>query len=231
MNKHDIIAQVGSENYLQACVQARNAAPYTGQKEAPITFDSDLPHELNDLIWYADSSLPDTEQIELLFALYSDMPCYALLMEVPMHFDHQLSQQAKIAFWQHVRRLLTHNDDALAEPVAYLLWCDFFEFDDRCNEAWNEVINKTDHAPAIKRILRVAGPVPFHLKEPLYMRLVQDRAWHGDILQSLQASATDIYGQIDTKKALEILKNLNVPSMAADLERFRHVLLSSQSSA
>lgn len=231
MQKHEIVAQIGTHPYTHACAQARAAAPYTGQRDAPFIFDATLAHDINDIIWHPDLTLTDSEKIDLLFAVYADMPCYALLMEVPMHYDQQLSVQAKAAFWQHVRRLLGQDENALAEPIAYLLWCDFFEYDDHCAGAWNEVIRERTNVTLLKRLLYVAGPVPFHLKEPLYTSLAQNRAWHADIFASLRASHHDIYGQIGTMKAIAILDRLSVPSMADDLRQLRCALQNSQNSA
>ena len=230
MQKHEIISQIGTELYTRACVQARAAAPFTGQSGAPFTFDSTVAHEINNIIWSVDAALTDSQTIELLFAVYTDMPCYALLMEVPIHYDHQLSIQAKALFWQEVRQLLAQDDDALAEPIAYLLWCDFFEYDDRCTDAWNEVIHEAANENSVRRILAVAGPVPFHLKEPLYAKLLPDRSWHQNIFLSLRASHADIYGQIDTSKASEILNHLSIPSMAGELQQLKLALQAGQDS-
>jgi hypothetical protein len=228
MHKHDIVAHIGVDIYARECAQARAAAPYTGQRDAPFVYDSTIPHEINDTIWYTDTTLTDDEKIGWLFAVYTDMPCYALLMEVPMHYDQQLSAQAKSFFWQQVRRFLAQDDDALAEPIAYLLWCDFFEFDDRCTVAWNEVTHETTNVNLLRRVLRVAGPVPFYLKEPLYTRLVQDRRWHLDIYESLRASYWDVNGQIDKMKALQILDQLVLSSARDDLQQLRRALQRSQ---
>ena len=231
MHKHNIVALVGSDAYTRACTLARAAAPYTGQGNTSFVFDSTLPHHISDCIWDSDTTLTDKEKIDVLFAVYTDMPCYALLMEVPMHYDHQLSAQAKAAFWQQVRLLLSQDDDTLAEPIDYLLWCDFFEFTDRCTTAWNEVTRETINANLIRRILSVAGPVPFHLKEPLFTKLMQESAWHPALFASLRASYDDIYGQIDTKKAIAMLEQLIVPSAMSDLQHFRQILQERQDSA
>ncbi len=208
MDRQTIIQTVGPELYWATSRAAQLAAPYCGKDDPKARFDSDVPHEINNLIW--DSALDDTAKLCLMFEIYQDMPCYGLLMYANINF-RDLSGSAQDQLWQQIRFLLTQNDEGLAGPVAYLLWCDFFEDHRQVTESWNTLVTDTSSPRLLERILEVSGPVPFALKERLYKRLIGDRAWHSAIYRSLLFSNYDVYGQIDQQKARRLLEQLDLP--------------------
>lgn len=52
-----------------------------GKGNATVVYSSGIPHTIQDLIWYQDNGLPATERVRLMFAVYRDIPCYALCLE------------------------------------------------------------------------------------------------------------------------------------------------------
>ncbi len=206
MDLQHIVAAVGRVAYHQAAETARRAAPQTGLWPQTEDFDSTIVHTISALIW--ESSLADVEKMALVWQVYSDMPCYALLMGIKLSYA-QLSPAAQHLFWEQARMLLAHGDDAVAEPLAYSLWCDFFEDDSTVEQAWAELVeNNTTMTRLLQRVLIVSGPVPFHLKAQLYRRLLNDKTWHYYIFRSLLHSTFDVYGDLDRGKATVLLQRL-----------------------
>jgi len=207
MDLQQIVAAVGHAAYHQAAASARRAAPQTGLRAGSEDFDSTIAHTISDMIW--ESSLADVAKVALVWRVYSDMPCYALLMGV-RHVYPQLSPAARDLFWMHARMLLAHDDDAMAEPLAYSLWCDFFEDAATVEQAWTELVGQDAAPRLLQRVLIVSGPVPFHFKAQLYQRLLNDKTWHYDIYRSLLHSAFDVCGDLDREQALAILRRLDL---------------------
>ena len=133
-----LIAAVGEERFRDAQEWAWATAAGTGRSLRSSGDDEwpagivDVPHDLSDLIW-DKSEEPWLARLELAFELYRQMPCYATLMYMP---HKEWDDEAKGRFWDEYRSLLSDDDDRLADPVAYSLWCDYFEDPDTVEEAW-----------------------------------------------------------------------------------------------
>jgi len=208
MDKQAIIDAVTPEVYTIECEDARRAAPQTGRGDATQYYSSDTPYTIQDLIWYSDNGLADVEKIRLLFDVYRDMPCYALLMA--LGYDH-LSPAAADVFWHEVRQILCQDDEALAGPLSYMLWCDFFEAPDLCEVAWQRLLNGQEKTLLVRRLLAWSGPVPYTWKDQIYRQKVNDRGWHSSIYESIHGSYYAVYGDIDKEKARVILDQLALP--------------------
>src|SRR5207249_3835070 len=81
MTKIEIIQIVGKEVFERACTDLQTASSdpsYGGVLTTPRLPDSNLPHEIADLIW--DGIEPYAEKIALFFEIYDDMPGYGHLM-------------------------------------------------------------------------------------------------------------------------------------------------------
>jgi hypothetical protein len=223
----DLIASIGSDRYRCAQEWAWATAATTGtsagRSEPKFPRDCvNVPQDLGNMIWY-EPGLGRGKRMDTTFALYRDMPCYALLMYLQMHFG-DLDSDEKAKMWKEYRALLSHPDGRLAGPITYSLWCNYFEDRATVAEAWRELTPPTVGPQGISRLLRAAGPVPYELKEPLYLRLVPQRRWHSDIFESLWASRFDIFGNIDRPKARKLLDRLygvpnkeNVARLRAEL--------------
>jgi hypothetical protein len=212
----DLIEYVGEDRFRKASEWAWATAPGTGTAKAAADDGwpksaTMVPHDLEELIW-DDEDASWKDRVDLALALYREMPCYAILMYARHHF-FEWDEPARTLFWREARKLLADRDDRLADPIAYSLWCDYFEDGDPVEEAWYEVAERDPPSERrLQRVLAVSGPVPFELKMKLYERLLPEKRWHPWIFTSLFNSAFDIYGQLDAKPARKVLVRLQVPA-------------------
>jgi hypothetical protein len=220
----DLIEHVGEPLFEEARRWAWDTAARTATGASPWPNNlNDVPHELQDLIW-SQSDPMWVERVALAFELYRTMPCYANLMYI-QHQHNDWDENARRLFWNEYRSLLSDLDDRLAEPVAYSLWCDYFEDPKIVEEAWQEIARPTELGErGIERLLDAAGPVPFRLKVSLYERLATDRRWHLPIFRSLLHSGFDYYGDLDVPATRDLLPRLNVPSGTPGLDDLRRRL-------
>lgn len=225
MNKRDITATVGSERYRQASAAAYRAAPHTGTSAQTESFDSEIAHDIQELIW--DAPVPDINKVALTFEVYADMPCYALLMGVSLNYC-DLSAGACDLLWTHIRVLIGQDNEALSGPIEYTLWCDYFEGNDRIERAWAELTGDDANDTTLRRVLIMSGPVPFGLKSKLYARLIDDNRWHHYIFRSLLHSTFDYFGNVDKRQALTVLQQLDLPPDTENLVTLQHALLNKQ---
>jgi hypothetical protein len=166
---------------------------------------------LYDLYWSDTSSgISDLEVTTTFTSLYREIPSYSVLstMFVVGSGYQSLGPPARALFWAFVREMVNDVRDALADPIVYSLWCDFFE-NDLVDDAWNSLELEDASDLALRRILQVSGPVPFRLKERLYVKLLPDKTWHDDILRSLHFSIVDVFGSIDRAAAQVIFLQLS----------------------
>src|SRR3954466_13635872 len=105
MNKHDIITAISPEIYAIESEDACRVAPTLGEGDATLVYTSDTPHTIQNLIWYQDNGLSDTERVRLMFGVYRDIPCYALVMA--FGYDRRSSDAISV-FWHEVRHILSH---------------------------------------------------------------------------------------------------------------------------
>lgn len=208
IDRSELVREVGEEVFRQASSEARKAAPKTGKGFVTTGFSSNIPHEISDSIWESDSS-PE-EQLEATLWFYEEMPCYGWLMYISLYFN-DLAESGQQRLLEKYAQYLSSDDDAVAEPAAYSLWCDFFENVDRVRGTWGALLSGSPNDLLVRRILESSGPVPFDLKEELYERLLPHERWHPWIFKSLLHSHSDVYGEIDKVRAKAILGRLRVP--------------------
>jgi hypothetical protein len=212
----NLVEHVGEQRFKEAVEWAWATAAGTGSQTSSRKGDWPeavliTPHDLEELIW-DDLDATWHERVALAFALYRQMLCYATLMYARHHYS-EFDQPARARFWDEMRKLLGDADDRLADPIAYSLWCDYFEDGDPVEEAWHEVAMTGPTAERrVQRVLDASGPVPFELKANLYERLLPESRWHPWIFRSLLNSAFGIYGQLDAKAARQLLGRLKLPS-------------------
>ena len=134
------------------------------------------------------------------------MPCFANLM----YADTGALDTGSIdVFWRETRTLLDDPDDRHARPVAYWLWSGDFESPSAAPDAWRRVTaGEGTGDSGLARVLGASGPVPWAIKEPLLRELARDSRWHGAIFEAIHASRHDIYGSVEPRRALELLKSL-----------------------
>jgi hypothetical protein len=206
----EIITRAGKEAFEEACRVAWRTAPGTGKSDGDRGID--LAHDLYNWILY-DMPLAATERVALLFAVYERMPCYSLLLVAPTWSWSEDSTPEALALCQaKYREFLGSDEDALADPIAYSIWCGPFEGVGEEVESWWRALAAEGGPPRLyERLLEHSGPVPWELKEELYERLLPDERWHPHIFRSLHASRNDVYGQIDSAKAWALFQRLRLP--------------------
>lgn len=224
MNKQDIIAHITPEIYAIECDDAWRAAPFTGGNDASQFYTSDTPFTINRLIWDTDNGLNDSQKIDLVFAVYRDLPCYTLLSEVFIHQYRDLSADVQAIYWQHIAVLLAQPEIALAEPIVYTLAVDFFEDRELCSQVWERLTSVHEPEQFMVRFLEASAAVPFALKEQLYQQLLANPRMHQAIYTSLRASYYSLYGDIDKVQARSILGQLSIAQEGADDTAFQHAL-------
>ncbi len=203
MTVDELAEIVGTDLFHRTCTTAWATAAQEGRGNKPSwpADEADVPHELSALI-DGDAALG--------FALYREMPCYAVLMYVGFEPKDE-------AFWAEVRSLLDDPDDRLATPMAYWLWCGPLEGAEVAS-AWREV---TEAAPdrRLRRALDISGPVPWELKAPLLERLSKHSEWHEAVAGALEGAVFDYFGSVDRPAARTILVRLALPAERTDTLR------------
>jgi hypothetical protein len=223
MRLQELIDHVGEPLFEQARRWAWETAAGTGtsrdatrENQWPADV-ADVPHELEDLVW-SRGDAPWVDRVALAFELYREMPCYANLMYVQHHLS-EWDEDATRLFWNEYRSLVSDPDGRLADPIAYSLWCDYFEDTTTVKAAWQEIARPDELSElGLERVLDVAGPVPFHLKVALYMQLVVDKRWHLPIFRSLLHSGFDVCGDLDADAARDLLARLDLPAGTEGLD-------------
>jgi hypothetical protein len=143
MRLQDLIDHVGEPMFEEARRWAWQTAAGTGIGVSPWPNKvNDVPHELEDLIWLRGDGTW-LERVALAFELYRTMPCYANLMYI-QHHHNDWNDDARRLFWNEYRSLVGDPDDRLADPVAYSLWCDYFEDPEIVEEAWQEIARRAE---------------------------------------------------------------------------------------
>jgi len=218
MLKPTVVNSVGIDHYRDACASARRDAEREdyGRGEPGTDDSSSVPHEVADALWGSED--PVEKKIEALFEIYDEMPAYGLVMYVSGEYS-AWPPQARQQFWNGVRARLASPDRALARPLAYSLWCDWFEHGDYTVEAWEAVTTVETPEPALREVLIASGPVPWHLKVRLFSRLVDDPSWHYFIFRSLLHSAFDVFGKYEAQEARAWLQRLSLPASTEHLDK------------
>ena len=165
---------------------------------------------LSDKVWY--SSMDNKQKISLGFQLYELFPSYYHFLTPIYHSVRNkeiIDQAEKEIIWKKFMEYLA-SENYYADPVGYVLWVDFFEDQTTVRETWQGLLNSLTNQKSLLRLIEQAGPVPFDLKEPVYINLLRDEKHHELILNSLLYSAYDFFGQIDKKKVLDIMAKLKI---------------------
>lgn len=187
--------------------------PFNQHRESP-SFIHDI-----DAILAAD--LPSHEALrDIWLHLTQDLPCYATWMYVYHLHKYHLDAKQRGPVFIHMRQLLSSSQTSLWKELCYSLWVDFFEDKETVTETWNALTPETLDTTSLERLLPFTGPVPYDLKRTLYHTLVIDKKFHTSLFEALNASAFDVYGQIDKADALQLLDPLKPH---ADADKFQRL--------
>lgn len=221
MTLSQLKSKVGEDVYLQACREAWESAPDTGSLQQ---WEARKPTPAFDLVlseigFNACDAESDVACVSFFTDLYREMPAYGLLHQLFIARAYgDLDLDARRLFWSFAREMLSGEAAALADPVAYYMWCHFFE-DQWVEEAWKAL---TLGAPdrLIERILLVSGPVPFSIKRDLYQQKIGNKRWHYFIYRGLLHSAFDVYGKIDRAEARRLIGRLKLSLSKEESKNF-----------
>lgn len=192
-----LVALVGTEAFEAACHEAMAVSIESSA--------SGVPHDLSGRLWF-DGKETLSERLTIAVELFGRMPCYANLMYW-RYADFDETTCARM--WDAFREFLSDPRDAVAEPVVYSLWVDYFEDKRTVERAWREASGPQEpRRPRLPRVVRASGPVPWKLKESLYGQLSVEGGWNEPLLAGLYGSCVDIYGSLEREPALRILRAL-----------------------
>jgi hypothetical protein len=215
-----ILDTLGRDGFERSADRAWAVAPYTGLRDSPEPSEGSLIHEV---CWHVSQLAPHGKRthrkLRLLCELYELSPDYAVLMAARWEHAHLSSASRRFLFRRYRRWL--GDDAALAAPVQYSLWCDWFEDRQTATMAWRAVTARPWRRRRIERVLDCAGPVPFEVKAALYDQLLADPRWHRAIYTSLLHSACDAYGSFDPPRARALLDRLRLPADTPEPTFFR----------
>lgn len=181
--------------------------------------DDDLAHELG---WApGDPDLNPEDRLMLWFGLLDLLDNYASAMYLAWEFNG-----VKAAFadrlplvWEFCREVLERPEKPSGVP--YWLWVDWFEDPVTSTLAFTSVVGVVSSAPAdlrrVDRVLRVSGPVPWETKRPLFEKSIAFAELHAAVLEGLQGSVRDVYGQVDPDGAIAILNRLRLNGLSEEL--------------
>jgi hypothetical protein len=229
MDRNEIIRTLGEGRFKKACATARKKAldPHYGRSEQEDAFDPedclepDVAHQIVDLIEHDPQPL--ASKLALALQLYDEMPCYALIFYVKCCVV-ELSQDDRTAFWTWVRARLESADPTLPPPLAYSLWCDYFEDGQIVEEAWTSLVSPLPSEQALQTLLVHSGPVPFALKKKVYALLIGTPRWHYYVFRSLLHSQFDVFGSIEPQEAWSLLEKLDLPEETESLGELKEKL-------
>jgi len=220
MNKNDLLKLIDMEKYNEDCETAMKTAEYCGKKDNPYSgVHFDTAHDLSWILW--DLEIKESEKLDMLFELYTEMPCYAYLM--------YLSHEYKRCFSKHMRRkvlrwfnnIILSDNKVLKNPILYSLWCNYLDDSEFSNSVWSKLLTLGNGKKnSIQALLSVSGPVDWDLKHKLIRELITDKKWHLMIYDSLLFSMYDTDGQINKLDAKSILSKLVIDINQDDLEKF-----------
>ena len=208
MNLEMLIERVGLAKFEDLCAKAHaDSEAEFNRKPVKKGFDPWVPHDLSDLVW--ESELPCRDKLSLIQRLYEAMPAYTYIASISMAYD-DLEEKERSQFWEWTRSTLASEVPSLIWPLGYSLWCDFFEDSNHVERAWRELTSLGLPESVIQLALESSGPVPYELKSTLYERLIPEGRWHPYIFKSLLFSSTEYFGDLDKKRARQVLRNLKL---------------------
>lgn len=178
--------------------------------------NNDLAHELVDVA-LEDPSLSPSDRLQLGFGLLDLLDDYAVAMYLTWEFtgvDASHRDELDLV-WDYCREILERPEES--ESVPYWLWVEWFEDLKTVRTAFERVAaswDQTGISPAgdrrIDRVLRVSGPVPWDVKEPVYRAALARPDLHPALLEALRGSFHDLYGKIDSAVALELIQQFHL---------------------
>lgn len=133
----EILELIGQDEWNEACQDARIDAARPDYAQGHAGFDSAIPRQISDYIWQGDETW--SQKLDLFLRIYQQMPCYGNLLYLKDWY-REFSPEDRQKYLLHAKEVLGRGDLALANPIAYSLWCDFFEDSETVAEAWNTLV-------------------------------------------------------------------------------------------
>ncbi|MGF6887239.1 hypothetical protein ABIA39_004374 [Nocardia sp. GAS34] len=175
---------------------------------------NDVAHE-----WAADMvndpDLDESGRLRLGFGLLDLLGDYQVTWEIGVMIAGTTDQLVHQALWREYRSRLKAPGDA--EAITYSLWVDWFEDRTTVATAFAQVLGddtgKLHSGDAAllrraRRVLEISGPVPWRLKEPVYLTAVEVPELQRALFKGLLTSYHDVYGNLEPEPALRLLARL-----------------------
>lgn len=153
-------------------------------------------------------------QIKRLFDVLDIWPTYSAATNIHELYVVTVQHDTSLSGWLWARLLtyLTPEDSPQRKAIEYVLWVDFLEDLPSNEKAWFGLLDANPNKYALERLLTLSGPVPYHMKKPLYERLFQQPENHGILAEAIAHSVQDYFGSIDRKDARRYVSELQLPA-------------------
>ncbi|MGW7203265.1 hypothetical protein [Streptomyces sp. NPDC054837] len=173
---------------------------------------------------FTDERLDVAGQLGLAFGLLDLLDDYWVTCEIRFADRGPGGPLPSDILWDGYRRRLESPE--AADAVTYSLWADWFEDRDAGRL-------RTDSPEPLlrraRRVLECSGPVPWAVKESAYGIAARLPALHAALFEGLLGSHRDVYGDLDSSAALNLLTGLSLPADTARLAELRAALTAGHS--
>lgn len=174
-----------------------------------------------------DPGLDAAARLRLAFGLLDLLDEYWVTTEIgfALKDDEDQDPLPAEAFWGGYRQRLEAAEEP--EAVTYSLWVDWFEDRATAEAAFAEVLgndfaelsarsllSEAAEGPLFRRAQRVlaaSGPVPWTVKHAAYRTAAAVPALHTALFQGILHSYHDLYGDLEPRAALALLRRLDLP--------------------
>lgn len=166
------------------------------------------------------SSLDNADNMTLAFKAYEVFPHrylfqHAIFREATREKDVLNDRMPRELVWKQLVKCLS-SENYHADPIKRMLREYYFEDEESVKETWQGLMNANPNRIAMLRILDVSASVPWESKEPVYYSLLDDKANHSAIVDSIYKSAFVEGGKINKKNAFNLLKRLSIDPRSLD---------------
>lgn len=175
---------------------------------------NDVAHEWASVM-LDDPDLDESGRMRLGFGLLDLLGEYWITCEISFLINDTADPTVHQALWREYRSRLEAPEPA--DAITYSLWVDWFEDHTTVETAFAQVLGddagrlRSGDDPLLRRarrVLEISGPVPWTMKEPVYLAAVEVPGLQGALFKGLLTSYHDVYGVIEPEPALRLLARL-----------------------
>ncbi|MBU3067448.1 hypothetical protein KO481_38740 [Nocardia sp. NEAU-G5] len=175
---------------------------------------NDVAHEWAGAM-LGDPDLDESGRLRLGFGLLDLVDEYWVTCEIGFLIAHTTDPLVHQVLWREYRSRLEAPE--ATEAIDYSLWVHWFEDRTTVETAFAQVLGddtgKLHSGDAAllrraQRVLEISGPVPWTLKEPVYLTAVEVPELQRALFRGLLTSYHDVYGDLEPEPALRLLARL-----------------------